>query len=207
MNGNTKILLVIAVAFSVAAITVAAYSTMIEGPKGDIGPQGQQGTEGDTGAQGLQGIQGEQGPQGPRGDQGPIGPQGLPGKNGSFDGQWYEIITIYDDDATIVSPNSSKDYFEVDGYVLKIDWYAERRQVMNDADFDFIIWDDGSVDWVIRKYLLPQKFVELGDFYGDDDLHHEKNYAFLEPGGYHINVNWNNVDWGITIYEWRMNQT
>jgi len=202
MNENTKNWLAVAVVLSLAALAVAAYSTTIEGPKGDAGgPQGQQGPKGDTGPQGLQG---ERGLQGSMGEQGPMGPQGPPGENGSFEGQWYEIIEFYDDDATIVAPNSSKDYFEVEGYILKIHWYANTRWETEDANFDFIIWDDDSVDWIIQKYLLPYEFVELDRW--RENIHHEKNYVFMKPGSYHINVGWDNVDWGITIYEWRLNQ-
>ncbi len=43
---------------------------IIQGPKGETGPQGPKGEKGDTGPQG------EQGPQGPQGSKGDTGPAG-----------------------------------------------------------------------------------------------------------------------------------
>jgi hypothetical protein len=58
---------------------------VLNGSKGDAGPQGIQGIQGPKGETGLQGPQGERGPageQGPIGLTGPQGPQGVQGERG-----------------------------------------------------------------------------------------------------------------------------
>jgi hypothetical protein len=63
-------LVLVAMAFTLAACG------RDPGPKGDPGPQGP------AGPQGAQGLQGVAGAQGPAGTQGPQGPQGAPGAKG-----------------------------------------------------------------------------------------------------------------------------
>jgi len=67
------------------ALSLAACSEPVSGPKGEqgpAGPKGDQGPPGPQGAKGEQGIPGPQGPQGAVGDAGPAGPQGPKGDQG-----------------------------------------------------------------------------------------------------------------------------
>lgn len=59
------------------------YVDVMDGEKGDTGPQGIQGPKGDTGAQGPKGDTGSQGAKGDKGDKGDTGATGSAGKDGT----------------------------------------------------------------------------------------------------------------------------
>jgi hypothetical protein len=169
MNGRINIFLAIAVILSVVAIMVAAYSTTIEGPKGDIGPQGLQGAEGDAGAQGLQGLQGEQGLQGPRGEQGLMGPQGPQGDQGppgegdghsldAADGSPTDTVYVNDQGKVGIGTTTPNANLEIQGSLdglalLKINQIGSRYWT------GFVLNRDNVENWFIGMNDMEDKLL------------------------------------------------